>query len=130
MLRRSAGLLAVLAGVMGLSGCGDTRPSLGTVHGKITLDGKPLAHAAVSFAPEGGGRASSAITDDQGNYVLCYLRDVMGAKIGNHMVRISMPKEHGHKPDAVPARYNTSTTLKAKVAGGDQVINFDLTTRD
>ena len=36
-----------------IAGCGkSSRPSLGTVHGRVTIDGKPLAHAnVVSTSP-------------------------------------------------------------------------------
>jgi hypothetical protein len=127
---RCAGVLALLVGVAGLSGCGGSGAQLGTVHGKVTLDGKPLVHAAVSFSPEpqGTGRTSYAVTDAQGNYELHYLRDMMGAKVGEHTVRISTANEHAHRPDSVLACYNKSSTLKRKVVAGDNVFNFDLKT--
>jgi hypothetical protein len=53
------GLLIVAA-----SGC---RGQLTKVHGKVTLDGKPLADAGVQFHPIGGhGVPAEAITDNDG----------------------------------------------------------------
>ncbi len=117
------GLLALLVGA--LSGCGGGGPTLATVHGRITLDGKPLAHAGVRFEPQ-NARASYAVTDAQGNYALHYIRDEMGAKIGEHTVRISTANPHAGRPDSVPARYNTNSTLKKTVVAGDNVFDFDL----
>ena len=122
--------IAVLIGIASVSGCssGD-RPPLGIVHGRITLDGKPLARASVGFTPASGGRASSGMTDAEGNYELTYIRDVMGAKIGEHTVFISTARDRARKTETVPARYNVNSTLQKEVVAGDNVIDFDLTSK-
>ncbi len=123
-------MIAVFIGIAGVSGCGSgDRPPLGTVHGKITLDGKPLAGASVGFVPKSGGRESSGVTDAEGNYELKYIRDIMGAKVGAHTVRISTAHDRARKTETVPARYNVKSTLQKEVAAGDNVIDFDLTTK-
>ena len=53
----------------------------------------------------------------------------MGAKIGAHTVRISTAHDRARTTETVPARYNVNSTLQKQVAAGDNVINFDLTTR-
>ena len=112
------------------SGCGGgDRPRLAPVHGKITLDGKPLAGAGVRFAPADGGRESSAVTDEEGNYTLKYLRDDMGAKIGAHTVRISTANLHADRPDSVPEKYNVNSELRRDVVAGNNEFNFDLSTQ-
>jgi len=123
-------MIAALVGIAGISGCskGD-RPPLGTVHGKITFDGKPLAGANVGFTPKSGGRQSSGVTDAEGNYVLKYIRDVMGAKIDTHTVCISTARDRAGKTETVPARYNVEGTLQKDVVAGDNVIDFEMTTR-
>jgi hypothetical protein len=43
----------------------------------------------VLFTPEGAGRTSRAITDAEGRYEPASLRDIMGADIGRHAVKIT-----------------------------------------
>jgi hypothetical protein len=129
---KPAGYLAVAVacslGLLAIAGCGNGgRPTLGRVHGCVTLDGKPLADAKVIFrSQEAKVRESWAFTDASGEYVLKYLRDIMGGTIGKNFVRISKPRE-GARGEMLPGKYNTSTTLTADVKSGDNEINFDLT---
>ncbi len=127
--RRSC-LFVVLIIFLGAAGCsrGDW-PRLAPVHGKITLDGKPLARAGILFAPEKGGRESTAVTDAEGNYTLKYFRDAMGAKIGVHNVHISTFDPHAGRPELVPANYNVNSELQRTVVAGENELNFDLTTQ-
>jgi hypothetical protein len=119
----------VLAAVV-VSGCGsDDAPRLATVHGKVTLDGKPLKKAGIGFTPIDGGHQSHAATDEEGHYELKYLRDVMGAKVGQHKVRISTANESEKKVELVPPRYNASSTLERAVQAGDNEIDFELSSK-
>lgn len=108
--------------LMGCSGAGD-RPDLGEVSGIVTLDGQPLAHASISFIQE-GFRPSIGQTDDQGRYELTYIRDIKGAAVGTHMVKI---KVFGPGAQKVPPRYNSESELTCEVKPGHNEINFDLT---
>jgi hypothetical protein len=112
-----------------LSGCGSDLPKLGAVKGKVTLDGKPLANAGVVFTPLDGGRQSMAVTDQDGNYELVYLRDIRGAKVGQHAVGIAAADGESAKQEPIPSRYNTQTTLRESVHPGANVINFTLTSK-
>src|SRR5262245_45808699 len=67
-------------------------PELAPVSGRVTLDGKPLDLAEVSFLPE-AGRASHGVADSSGHYELRYTRDQMGALVGQHTVRITSATE-------------------------------------
>lgn len=128
-IRRYAGVIVLSLGIAVVPGCGGgDRPPLGRVHGRITLDGKPLVHASVDFVPQGGGRAATGDTDAAGDYELKYIRDIMGAKVGAHTVRVNGGRDAAGAATTVPDRYNVKSTLKAEVAAGDNVINFDLTT--
>lgn len=72
-----------------VAGCGGSDlPELGTVFGRVTLDGQPVAEAIVNFSPVNPGRPSTAETDADGNYELVYLPDVEGAVVGDHVVSI------------------------------------------
>lgn len=130
-------------------GCGggapNDRPDLGTVSGKVTLDGKPAPNVIVTFYPD-EGRPSSGKTDDSGMYTLQYTADSPGAKVGNHKVQISVPEtttgeEGGEGGEAepaeamppdwvkIPAKYNTETELTAQVEAGENTKDFELTSQ-
>jgi len=124
-----------------ISGCGggsDT-PPLGTVSGVVTLDEKPLANAQVTFQPA-GGRASVGETDSEGKYTLSYTGAAAGALIGPHQVVIISAveafsdesgegKDRAARPEILPAKYNSKTTLKAEVKAGSNTIDFPLTSK-
>ena len=99
-------------------GCGSGQPSLGKVRGQVTMDGRPLAGVTVSFEPLAGGRQSSGVTDEQGQYELVYLRDIKGAVVGKHRVRIGSDSRTAPPKQRLPSRYNRKTTLEAEVKRG------------
>lgn len=130
----SLNVVAVVAAVLVIAGC-EAGSSLSPVTGTITLDGKPYASAQVRFVPE-SGRPSIGITDESGKYSLTFIRDEKGASPGNYKVdittvHVSTSDTDGGKepPEKIPAKFNTLTELKAAVEPGDNVINFDLTSR-
>tara|TARA_R110002111_G_scaffold153375_1_gene220224 strand:+ start:213858 stop:214286 length:429 start_codon:yes stop_codon:yes gene_type:complete len=130
------GLLAIV-----LSGCaGSDTPPLGSVSGVVTFDDKPLADARVTFQPA-GGRASVGETDNEGKYHLTYTGTAEGALIGSHQVVISSAveaysdesgegKDRAARPEILPAKYNSKTTLQADVKPGSNTIDFPLSSKD
>ena len=74
--------------VAGCGGGGADLPDLGTVSGKVTMDGQPLAGAVVIFTPVSGPGSSTGITDESGEYKLVF-RQAVGAVVGSHKVSIS-----------------------------------------
>jgi hypothetical protein len=100
------------------------------------MDGKPLPNATVVFVPA-NGRPSGATTDEDGNYVLNYTEGRQGAIPGESTVRILTMRdadrdENGQpipgRPETVPARYNSDSTLTFNVEPEkDNVANFNLT---
>ncbi len=118
-----------------LAGC-SRGPRVAPVDGRVTLDGKPLETAEVTFEPE-AGRASHGLTDASGHYDLRYTRDQMGALVGSHTVRITSATEvtlpNGKfvlRPQLVPPRYNAHSELRKDVtASGDNHYDFDLTSK-
>ena len=52
------------------------------VVGTVTLDGKPLEGASITFAPQ-SGRSSSGVTDSSGRYSLNYTGSIRGAMLGS-----------------------------------------------
>jgi hypothetical protein len=106
-----------------LAGCGNgDRPPMGQVQGVVRFKGKPLASADIVFRPV-KGRVSYGTTDANGHYELTYLREDRGAVVGTHTVQIFPSKV---TKEAVPASYNTKSTLKKEVAAGKNEINIDL----
>jgi hypothetical protein len=137
--RRSAGLLLLVS--LLAAGCGGpyrTAP----VSGRVTLNGKPLAGAAVTFQPvaEQGnlnpGPGSGGFTDDDGRYTLRLTgKDTPGAVVGKHKVRITLVPET-NPTDAprwptrqLPRQFNRDTRLEVEVPpGGTSTADFDLKT--
>ena len=113
-----------------LAGCSrSNRPPLGEVAGTITLDGRPLPAAAVHFTPDGPGRTSLGSTDSAGGYRLRYLRDIAGANLGRHTVRIMTATEENGGREILPPRYHAATVLEATVQSGTNQIDFSLQSR-
>lgn len=119
-------LVFVAALAMAVAGCGrKDLPELGRVQGTVTLDGKPLAGAAVGFYPLSGGRQAVAIVDKDGKYELTFVDGVQGAKTGMNEVTVFWPD--GTQPTApIPAKYNTKTQLKFEVKPGKNTFDIKL----
>jgi len=115
-----------------LAGCGG-RSDLGQVTGRVTLDGKPVADAAVEFTPTMEGSIATGRTDSSGEYSLMFSRDVAGASLGENVVRISTfdvdyveGKGEVSIPERIPAKYNRNSELKVTVEPGRNRHDFDL----
>jgi hypothetical protein len=129
-------------------GCGDDRPPVYPVHGKVTFGGKPLpGGGSISFVPLGnqpGKTAAGAIAED-GTYRLTTHSPGDGSMAGEFRVVISQvtekepePTPDGQAPkaawslpqaDRIPAVYSDhyGSPLKAKVeAKNSNELNFDL----
>jgi len=84
--------LAILGGS---AGCG--RTNLVKVNGVVTLDGKPLSMATITFNPIGGaGRSASGLSDEDGNFQLTTLSTDDGAAPGEYKVTVA--KEQAAEP--------------------------------
>lgn len=129
-------LLALLLPLVG--GCGSSKTA--PVSGRVTLNGKPLANASITFAPIGSkgnqepGPSSAGKTDADGRYTLELIgQDGRGAMIGRHKVMIALMSEadpSDDRPDKLkqlPPQFNGKTKLEYDVpAGGTDAANFDL----
>ncbi|MEL7499375.1 MAG: carboxypeptidase-like regulatory domain-containing protein [Planctomycetota bacterium] len=132
-------LMALIAMVS--AGCSS---DVGSVSGKVTINGEPIDNATVMFYPD-QGRASVGHTDSAGRYTLNYTQGRKGAVIGSHKVTISTevfaeedrnvdydeadqaPIVKG-RPESMPPKYldPDKTVLSAVVNGGSNTIDFDL----
>lgn len=66
--RRAA--VGIVLAVIGVAGCGGGGPALEKVNGLVTLDGKPVEGATVSFVPGSGGLFASGLTGADGRFTL------------------------------------------------------------
>jgi hypothetical protein len=129
--RYFAWLLGILLVSM-LSGCSQNGPELATVTGTVTLDGKPLEHAIVTFQPA-SGRPSFGTTDEQGKYAMGYSLDHSGVVAGRNRVFIRTQTENDEgrvvRKEVIPAKYNDKSELVADVELKANVIDFALTSQ-
>jgi hypothetical protein len=139
MLLRRLPVLAALALLS--AGCGSQPYRTARVSGRVTLNGSPLADAAVTFQPvpvkgDSPGPGSGGVTDAEGRYTLTVVgKTTRGAVVGKHKVRITMFQKDDSADDRpkrvkrLPAKYNAKTELECEVpAGGTDSADFKLTT--
>jgi hypothetical protein len=122
-----------------MAGCG---PAIAPVSGKVTLDGKPLGNATVTFMPDSDaknpGPGSQAKTDAEGKYTLQLLTGERGAILGKHVVSITAYEgDDGSVPSSAPTsvfrkaildeKYNSKSELRFEVLpGGSTSADFKL----
>lgn len=108
------------------AGCSKPAADIAPVQGRVTLDGKPLASAQVTFQPTGKAPGIGS-TDQDGHYELSYKRGVNGAPTGVNRVYIRPYAYGAEKGRTLPERYNNNTELEREVKPGPNEFNFDLT---
>jgi hypothetical protein len=119
-----------------MAGCGGSSP-LAPVEGVVTLDGKPLADAAIAFSPTKATAPGPfmATTDAQGRFALGLHDDPAGgAAPGEYSILITTVKPTGGMEDSppptekelVPPVYRDGRTTFVVPAGGTSEANFDL----
>jgi hypothetical protein len=133
-----------------LAGCGGKPYKVAKVSGRVTLDGKPLCKASVTFAPMASkenfapGPTAMDVTDAEGRYTLTIDKDTPGAVVNKCRIYITTligrapaNDQDGGPPqlrklprDRVPEKYNLKTELTYDVPpGGTDQANFDLRSR-
>jgi hypothetical protein len=132
----------LLCSVCLAAGCGGGR-ELGTVSGRITLDGKPLPDARVNFQPVGDmknpGIGSFGKTNANGEYSLTLIDEsATGAVVGKHRVMIKAVTGGAGDPtddkrraggDLVPPEYNIKSTLTFDVKPGHNTADWKVETK-
>jgi hypothetical protein len=119
-----------------ITGCKAQRAA--SVHGKVTLDGEPVALGNIVFLSTGSGPKAAAPIE-QGAYSIP-AKDKLSP--GSYRVEISWRKPTGRQVasadpgimidetrEAVPAKYNTDSTLTAEIGSGDVQKDFELTSK-
>jgi hypothetical protein len=126
--------------VLATAGCG-RGPRLEPARGTVTLDGMPVAQAAVMFVPQDGGQIASGATDQNGHFEL-FTGNRPGALVGEYVVCISKQRLRnlvGETPGPggvqiewlTPQKYADpqTTPLRATVASDGKEHRFELTSR-
>ena len=126
---------ALICSLLALSACGQRDESLAEVRGDVTFCGQP-AVAEVLFEPlnnsgQSAGRASTATTDETGQFRLRLDDARTGAKIGRHRVTIRVQRiiaagKFGDVPDGLSGAIK-ATHLAREVQPGDNQFHFRLT---
>jgi hypothetical protein len=135
-MRRSGGATAVGVALLAAS-CGS--PPLHEVTGRVTLDGKPLEAALVTYISDDDRREFFlARTDAEGRYRLQPDGRRAGALAGRYVVRVTTLQEADTRSEPpvpgiaerVPRRYNLESELRAEVDPGVNDRSFDLVTEE
>lgn len=148
----SRGTRLMLAGfllALPAAGCGKAKPATAPVTGRVLLDGKPVADAAVMFEPVDGGVPARGSTGADGGFTLSTFARDDGGLLGRHRVSISKfvtegvaanelgleaaPGAPGLQPKAaLPTRYADPKTsgLEATVEAAGTRAEFSLTSKD
>jgi hypothetical protein len=132
-MRRYLSIFAAL--ILLPAGCSSESYKTASVSGRVTLNGEPLANAAVVFqpvAPEGNanpGPGSGGFTDADGRYTLKITKpngqEIKGAVVGKHKVMITM-KQTDDSADDKAKRPKPPVKLPPKISGKDTKLEFDV----
>jgi hypothetical protein len=123
-----------------LAGCGGGGGKRGAIHGKVTLDGKPLTNGSILFTPIKGSRGTTAGGPiENGQYEL---PASVGPAIGWNRIEIRASRKTGNrvpKPfsppgqmveevaEAVSPKFNSESTLEVEIKSGDNTADFQVT---
>ena len=106
--------------------------------GKVTLDGKPVANAAVVFYSQNGrtkkyARVADALAESDGTYAMSTYTAFDGVPAGQYTVTVTQHEprfdEAGRPtPNRLPDRYARPETspLKARIQAGKNTLNLEL----
>lgn len=133
---RWIGLVMLCLSLCG-AGCGGGSAS--SVQGSVTLDGEPVSNGNIMFFPAATDGIKGAAAIENGKYAI---GPETGLKPGKYRVEVSWHRPTGKKipsadpgmtvdetREAVPAKYNTATTLTAEIDGSGKAQDFELTTK-
>lgn len=112
--RRATWCVVAIAAVVA-AGCGKSGPKLHPASGTVTLDGKPLADATVTFVPS-AGRPSDGKTDASGKYAIM-TNGQPGVPEGDYKVAVSKFTAQGEMPVMAPSPQDMVKMYEKKKKG-------------
>src|SRR6476620_3867291 len=128
----------LVAAAIVLTGCPNSRPATYRETGTVTMQGKPVAGAVITFVPTSHeGQAASAITDSEGKYALTTWQAGDGARPGEYRVKVSKKEQKIYvekktaPPPAkslVPSKYLDESTsgLSHTVPNGSSTFDIEI----
>lgn len=141
-LSRSRYMLAVVPVliVAGIMGCGEAPPKRIAISGTVKLDGQPVERGSINFIPEAGSPNLPAggeikageynLTADAGPSAGKYRVEIRWSKPTGKKVEMGSPAPKGTMIDevkeAIPAKYNTQSTLEREIGSEESTVDFDL----
>lgn len=81
--------LMVVCLTLGLAGCGGDEARPVPAGGKVTVGGKPVEGAMVTFLGKGSARSASALTDANGSFKLTTISTNDGVPPGEYVITIA-----------------------------------------
>lgn len=127
----------ILLGLL-VTGCGGSGEGM-SVKGKVSLDGQAVDAGSIVFLPSGGAGSKASAAIEQGQYTV---PPEEGLKPGTYRVELSWFKPTGRKiessdpgimmdetREAFPAKFNTHSTLTAEITSGENVKDFELSSK-
>lgn len=129
----------LLIAAIALSGCGKSPYELADVRGTVTINGQPLTHARVMFAPAavGGptganvGKPAFGTLQADGSFVLGTYGKSDGAIVGPHSVTIIALNEPPAPPAVAPKFRRLLVPRQVTVESGkENQIPIELTTEE
>lgn len=126
--------------VLCLIGCGGPGPQRAAINGTVTYDGESVGQGTITFVPTGDTKGTSAggeikdgkysIPSDKGTTLGKYKVQIRWSKKTGKQIEMGSPAPPGTKIDevaeAIPAKYNTETTLEKEVTTAKHVFDFKL----
>jgi len=114
-------------------------PLRAAVAGMVTLDGVPVERGIINLLPVAGDLRKASAPIEHGRYDI---PEEKGPNLGKYYVEIHWPKPTGRRShqkvdildgpaeetaEAIPAKYNTQTTLQVELTPGRNQHDFALT---
>lgn len=131
------GWIAIVA-----AGCGPAELPRMAVNGLVTLDGRPVEQGTISFVPAAGARIPSAGGEIvAGEYSIPaatgpavsgkYRVEIRWSRPTGKQIELGSPAPPGTMVDeveeAIPAKFNSQSTLEQEIQPGRSEIHFELT---
>jgi hypothetical protein len=142
-IRQATAATALALGILAPAGCGPKKPATAPVAGRVLLDGRPVADAAVLFQPVAGGVPARGGTDAEGRFRLSTFARDDGALVGRHRVLVSKvvgetvaandlgleaaPAPAAQPKAVLPPRYADPATTSLEATVEPQGTTIDLT---
>ena len=133
--------------VLMLTGCGSEGPEFVPVSGTVSLNGKPISEAVVTFVPKQAGKPAMGFTDKQGHFSLSTSEGDDGVIAGPYYATVTSLDGNAVHVDAqglstgirmrprkksiLPRRYALFGTsgLSYEVQAGMEPISIELTSK-